>query len=87
MKTLIHHHGYARSDFDSSDGTEAVYAPKDISKGSQERGFLRPGPKKGTPLVWYRSSYEYDEWDVTLPSDVLAMIEFDWASAIKELGV
>lgn len=84
VKTLIRKHGFSRSDFHPSDGSEAMDAPNNLAKRHNRHGFIDPGPMNGTPLVWERTSYEYDEWDARFPSDVLADLEFDWSGAMDE---
>jgi hypothetical protein len=88
MEILIREHGYKPKDFAPSNGHESVYAPGGMEKQRTRRrwdveGFLNPGPLKGTPLLWERTSYEYDEWDAKLPTEVLAKIEM-WASITPE---
>lgn len=90
MRILIEKHNYDLGDFHPSDGNESIYAPKGMERRFVWHGFLEPGPLKGTPLLWERTSYEYNEWDCALPSAVLADIEFwngltddDWQAMIK----
>jgi len=40
---------------------------------------------KGTPLVWERVSYEFEEWDAVLPSNILEMATHDWDAEIEAL--
>lgn len=75
---LIRDHGYKTSDFTPAEGDETVDTPHGMEKRHEWRGFLRPGPLKGTPLLWCRVSHEYDEWEARLPSEWLKEIEF-WA--------
>lgn len=90
VKELVEKHGYKESDFTPADGSEAIYAPHGMERRFTEwrlRGrvistdFLQPGLLKGTLLYWYRCSYEYDEWDCKLPTDMLEDINFDEAWA------
>jgi len=83
VKILVRDHGYTLDQFTPADGDEAIYAPSNLDAKYQRHGFIEPGVHKGTPLYWYRSSYEYDEWDCTLPSVILAEIEF-WAKLTPE---
>lgn len=88
MEILIREHGYRADQFAPSDGQESVDAPTNMEKRRRRRrfdvpGFLNPGPLKGTPLLWQRTSHEYDEWDAKLPTEVLAEIEM-WASIAPE---
>lgn len=89
MKELIRRGDYTASDFTPADGGESIYAPDALHKRHQRHGFVHPGPMPGTPLVWHCCSYEYDEWDASLPSVVLAEIrlaeETDWDALIREL--
>lgn len=71
MAILIAEHGYRPSDFLPADGEEAVYAPCGMEKRYERHGFLEPGPLPGTPILWKKASYEYDEWDAYLPSEEL----------------
>lgn len=63
------------SDFDSADGEETIDAPRGMETRFIRNGFLEPGPLKGTPLMWFRTSYEYDEGDYKLPTAILADIK------------
>ncbi len=76
MEALIARHGYARDSFVASDGGESIYAPPGMERRFDRNGFLDPGPLKGTMLLWQKTSYEYDEWDAALPSEVLREVEF-----------
>lgn len=101
MEVLIAEHGYRRADFASADGSESLYAPLDLDEvhvrfreWSEDRtylihgGFITPGVLPGTPLLWERTSYEYDEWDARLPSAVLRDIiearHTNWAKMMAE---
>lgn len=79
MEVLIANHGYRPDQFQRSDGQESIYTPAGMDKQFDERGFLEPGPLKGTPLLWEQVSYEYDEWDAKLPTEVLSDIIF-WSN-------
>lgn len=76
---LIAKHRYKPEDFTPADGDESIYAPPGMEKQFVRHGFIELGPLKGTPLLWVKTSYEYDEWDATLPSEMLRDIEF-WAT-------
>lgn len=53
---------YAVDDFSVADGSECVSAVGKMPKRLDSSvGLVYPLP--GTPLNWYRTSYEYDEWD------------------------
>lgn len=80
---LIAQHGYAAASFHPSDGQEAMDAPLAMERQFVRNGFLEPGPLKGTPLLWERTSYECEEWESRLPSEVLSDLEF-WASLSDE---
>lgn len=79
VDVLVKDHGYRRDDFTPADGEETFYAPPDLNERFVRNGFIDPGVHKGTLVRWYRCSYEYDEWDCELPSEILRDIEF-WAS-------
>lgn len=86
MRMLIEKGIYQADYFSPSDGNEAISAPRDLEPKSVEHGFVHPGLIRGTPVFWYRTSYEYEEYDVDLPSRLLEMHEFDWeAAAVKSL--
>lgn len=74
VRILIAEHGCRAEDFQPSDGEEAVDAPTRMERRFVEHGFLHPGPLAGTPLLWLKASYEYDEWDAHLPSEFLKEI-------------
>lgn len=76
MAILIEQHGYGADSFKPADREEAVYAPAAMERRFVRHGFLNPGPLKGTPLLWTKDSYEYDEWSANLPCEVLNEIEF-----------
>lgn len=76
---LIAQHRYKPEDFTPAEGDESIYAPPGMEKRFVRHGFIELGPLKGTPLLWVKTSYEYDEWDSTLPSEMLREIEF-WAT-------
>ena len=78
VSALIAEHGFRADQFKPSDGEEAVSTPFGMERQFDRNGFLDPGPLKGTPLLWQRTSYEYDEWDAYLPSQVLNDLKF-WA--------
>lgn len=75
VAVLIEKHGYEASNFTPADGAEAFYAPPKMERRFVRNGFLCPGVLKGTPVIWRRVSAEYDEWDCSLPSELLADIE------------
>ncbi len=75
MSVLIAKHGYHAERFHAADGDETIDAPCRMEKRFVRHGFISPGVLKGTMLLWERTSYEYDEWDCTLPTEVLAEIE------------
>jgi hypothetical protein len=79
MAVLIAEHGYKPSDFQPADGGESIYAPCGLEKRFDRNGFLEPGPLPGTPLLWRKVSYEYDDWDAFLPSEELRDI-IHWAN-------
>lgn len=80
---LIAKHDYREEAFSPANGEESVYAPTRMERRFVRHGFLDPGPLKGTPLLWERTSYECDDWDCSLPSEILAHIQswenFDYA--------
>ena len=86
MAVLIEKHGYRPDQFLPADGWEAIDAPKSMEGRFVRRGFLEPGPLKGTPLLWCQVSYECDEWDADLPTRVLADIEFWESMSTEELN-
>lgn len=75
VDVLVREHGYRLDQFQPADGSEALYAPLGLESRYVRRNFIDPGPLKGTMLYWYRCSYEYDEWDCKLASEVLEDIE------------
>lgn len=79
VDVLVRDHGYRREHFSAADGSETFYAPPDLDAKHVRNGFIEPGVHKGTLIYWSRSSYEYDEWDCALPSEMLSQIEF-WES-------
>jgi hypothetical protein len=79
METLIRDHRYDPGDFKPADGSETIYAPPGMERQYVDHHWLRDGPLKGTPLLWVRTSYEYDEWDARLPFEVLCDVEF-WST-------
>lgn len=78
MAVLIAEHGFTADAFSPSDGQETVGAPKGMDRRHvcKGTGSLHPGPLKGTPICWQRTSIEYDEWDCELPTAILADIIF-----------
>jgi hypothetical protein len=88
MEILIAEHGYSLRDFSPSDGQEAVSAPHAMEKRSVWAAWLQPGPLKGTPMLWRRTSYECDEWDCDLPSEFLRDLIFwtHWRPSRAELA-
>lgn len=83
VDVLVKEHGYRRDQFTSADGTETLYAPHDLDQKFTSNGFIEPGVHKGTLVYWHRCSYEYDEWDCDLPSEILRQIEY-WAGMTEE---
>lgn len=85
---LIAKHRYRPEDFLPADGSESVYAPPGMEKRFVRNGFLDNGPLKGTPLLWVKTSYEYDEWDAILPCEMLREIKFweNWEPSPEELA-
>lgn len=72
---LIAEHRYRPGDFVRADGEESIDAPRNMpARQVRPHGWLEPGPLKGTWLLWQQASVEYDEWDLKLPTDVLADI-------------
>lgn len=56
-------------DISPSDGGETLDRPHRVIRSrSESPGFITP--MRGTPLVWRRASYEYDEWDCIAASSV-----------------
>lgn len=88
--TLVNQYAYRPDQFAPSDGQEAVDAPAGMERRSVWKGWLHPGPLKGTPLYYYRTSWECEEWGCKLPTDVLAELEhwsnFTEAEARKMLS-
>ena len=78
VEILVRDHGYQRDQFTTADGSETFYAPSNLDEKHVRNGFIDPGVHKGTLVHWYRCSYEYDEWNCELPSEILSEIEF-WA--------
>lgn len=76
---LVRDHGYRRDQFTPADGSETLYAPSDLDAKYVSGSFIEPGVHRGTLVIWQKCSYEYDEWDCRLPSELLEEIEF-WAS-------
>lgn len=83
LAALIEKHGYSAETFIPAQGEESIDAPAGMKGRGVSAGWLNPGPLKGTPLIWRRVTYEYDEWDCFLPSLELAEIEF-WAGMTDE---
>lgn len=83
VDVLVRDHGYKREAFTPADGSEAFSAPHDLERRYVWNGWIEPGVLKGTPVHWARCSYEYDEWDCRLPTDILDEIEH-WANMTKE---
>lgn len=75
VDVLVREHGYSRDRFTPADGSETFDAPSDLDAKFVRNGFIEPGVHKGTLVYWYRCSYEYDEWDCKLPSEMLSEIE------------
>lgn len=75
MQTLIAEHGYRADQFSPSDGEESIDAPSGMERRFVWRGWLRPGPLRGTMLLWRKTSYETDEWEPILPTQMLADIQ------------
>lgn len=73
-ESLIREHGYRPENFVRSKGDETIDAPPAMERSFVQRGFLEPGPLRGTWLLFQRTSYEYDEWDYSLPNEVLGEI-------------
>lgn len=80
---LIAEYGYHETDFMPADGSETIDAPTRMERQYVERGFLKPGALRGTMIIWQRTSYEYDEWDCKLASELLDEIRWvekqDWS--------
>lgn len=83
VEVLVRDHGYSRDAFSLADGSEAFDAPHGLEKRFTWEGWIEPGVLKGTPVYWHRCSYEYDEWDCKLPSEMLDEINH-WASMTDE---
>lgn len=83
VRVLVEKHGYSLRQFKPSDGEESIDAPVGMERRFVRGNWLEPGPLKGTPLLWEKTSYEYDEWDAELPTEVLAKIEH-WVSLTDE---
>lgn len=50
--------------------------------------FKYDSPPRGTPVLWERSSYEYDEWECRTALDVLADVEFaEWLDSKGTAGI
>jgi hypothetical protein len=79
-----------------AEGDECVSAPRDYVPPRNEQdspaSFRRSHatPPRGTPLVWQRTSYEYDEWDARTALDMLADLrharDYDWDAEAKRQG-
>jgi len=85
VRKLVKKHGYRRSDFNRSDGTETLYAPSNLKSNRVEFGRF-VSPLIGTLLYWYTSDYYSGEQDVKFPSDVLDEVEFDWDAEARRQG-
>lgn len=72
---LIAEHGYREDAFSPASGEETIDPPFGMERRFVRYGFLYPGPLKGTPLLWTRTSYECDDWDCSLPTELLAQIK------------
>lgn len=69
---------------DPSDGTETIYTPPKLDfkhcrqsrsrQADRGRRYLYAYPLPGTPMVWEKTSYEYDEWDAKTAHEVLSDI-------------
>lgn len=88
MRRLIAEHGFRADQFLPADGGEAVVAPARMERRFVCREFLEPGPLPGTMLLWRRTSYETDEWELMLPTEMLEDIELaagaDWSAIAAE---
>lgn len=84
---LVGQYGYRLESFTVADGSEAIDAPVGMERRFVRHGFIDPGLLKGTPVIWQRVSYEYDEWDCFLPSEILSEHEFwkDWEPSAEDL--
>lgn len=83
VKVLVAEHGYSLDKFTPADGEESLYAPVDLDEKFVRHGFIEPGVLVGTPVYWARCSYEYDEWDCDLASEILREIEH-WAAMMED---
>jgi hypothetical protein len=82
MPVLIAKHGYAPRNFTMANGRETLDAPTNMERNDRRGRFFVKGffsPLKGTPVIWERTSYEYDEWDAKGAVDVLDELEY-WES-------
>jgi hypothetical protein len=66
------------------DGSETVSAPSDLHKRYARHGYVSNLLRR-TPVVWQKVSYEYDEYDAYLPSEILALHDFDWDAATERM--
>lgn len=82
-EVLVSKHGYPRDSFTPADGRETLNAPADLEPRFVRGDWIEPGVLKGTLVHWARCSYEYDEWDCKLPTDILDEIEF-WESVSED---
>ena len=76
VEILVRDHGYSRDEFTPADGSEALNAPADLDPRFVRGDWIEPGVLKGTLVHWARCSYEYDEWDCKLPTDILDEIRY-----------
>lgn len=83
VEVLVRDHGYPRDHFTPADGSETFDAPAGLDARFVRGNWIEPGVLKGTLVYWYRCSYEYDEWDCKLPSEMLDEINH-WASMTDE---
>ena len=75
MAVLIKEYAYRPDQFAPACGDEAIDAPAGMERRHVWSDWLEPGPLKGTPLYYYRTSWECDEWGCQLPTDVLSELE------------
>lgn len=77
-------------DFGPADGEETVYSPPgyEPTRVEGKLGRRYTSPPRGTPLIWERTSYEYEEYDCRTALEVLTERDFvestDWAAMASD---
>lgn len=80
-------------EFTPAEGDETVYAPRGYDPGYMPNRYRRSerrytSPPRGTPIVWERTSYEYDEWDCRTALEAYRerrwVEDTDWAALARK---